>query len=145
VSATDHPAFRKRALQHLHWLHGVNAIGEVYLSNMGEFGAEKSVDRFFHTWFAHGTVWDSVSGSPKGPAPGYLAGGPNTSYGTESWYDPMCKTLSPPYGQPGEKSYKDFNEGWPEASYSVTENSIVYQSEYVRLLAAIIHSTVDLQ
>jgi len=33
------------------------------------------------------------------------------------------------------------DEGWPEASYAVTENSIVYQSEYVRLLAAIIHAS----
>ena len=85
-----------------------------------------------------------MSGSERGPAPGYLVGGPNTSYGVESWYDPVCKTIIPPYGQPGEKSYKDFNEGWPEASYAVTENSIVYQSEYVRLLAAAIHASASM-
>ncbi|MGE5784020.1 MAG: glycoside hydrolase family 9 protein [Myxococcales bacterium] len=134
----SHDLYRKRALQHLHWLHGVNALGKVYLSNMGGFGAEDSVTEFFHTWFADGTDWDSSLTSPKGPAPGYLVGGPNTSYGTESWYDAATKTISPPYGQPGEKSYKDFNKGWPDASYAVTENSITYQAPYVRLLAAVL-------
>ncbi len=137
-NAQSHDTYRKRALQHLHWLHGVNALGKVYLSNMGEFGAEDSVSEFFHTWFAHGTDWDSALTSSKGPAPGYLVGGPNTTYGTQGWEDPATQTISPPYGQPGEKAYKDFNEGWPEASYAVTENAIYYQAAYVRLLAAAI-------
>lgn len=133
-----HDVYRKRALQHVHWLHGVNALGKVYLSNMGAFGAEDSVTEFFHTWYAHGTDWDSTILSSKGPPPGYLVGGPNTSYGTQGWEDAATHSISPPFGQPGEKAYKDFNEGWPEASYAVTENGIYYQAAYVRLLAAVI-------
>ena len=38
----------------IHYLHGVNPLGKVYLSNMGALGAENSVDQFFHSWFAHG-------------------------------------------------------------------------------------------
>lgn len=144
VNRADHGAYLKRVLQHLHWFHGVNALGLVYLSNMGGFGAERSVDQFFHTWFAHGSDWDSVRSSPKGPPPGYLVGGPNTSYGKESWYPPKARGLSPPYNQPPEKSYKDFNE--PDlASYAVTENGIYYQSAYIRLLAAVIHTQGKLQ
>ncbi|MBP2159663.1 MULTISPECIES: glycoside hydrolase family 9 protein [Asticcacaulis] len=40
---------------YLHYLHGVNPLGKVYLSNMKAFGAENSVDRFYHSWFAHGS------------------------------------------------------------------------------------------
>lgn len=138
LNASSHATYRKRALQHLHWLHGVNALDKVYLSNMGAFGAENSVTEFFHTWFAHGTDWDSTLTSPKGPAPGYLVGGPNTSYGTQGWEDVATHSIIPPYGQPGEKAYKDFNQGWPEASYAVTENGIYYQAAYIRLLAAVI-------
>lgn len=138
VNSAEHPNYLKRALQHLHWLHGVNALGLVYLSNMGQFGAERSVDQFFHTWFAHGSVWDSARSSPKGPPPGYLVGGPNTSYGKEPWYPAQAKSISPPYNQPPEKSYADFNE--PElASYAVTENAIYYQASYIRLLAGAMH------
>lgn len=138
VNPAEHPQYLKRALQHLHWLHGVNALGLVYLSNMEESGAERSVDQFFHTWFAHGSVWDSVRTSPKGPAPGYLVGGPNTSYGQESWYSAKAKGMSPPYNQPPEKSYLDFNES-ELASYAVSENAIYYQASYIRLLAGAMH------
>jgi endoglucanase len=126
---------------YLHYLHGVNPVGKVYLSNMGTFGAENSVDQFYHSWFADGSArWDSVSGSTFGPPPGFLVGGPNPSY---SWDDrcpgvsSQCGAamLSPPAGQPAQKSYRDFNTSWPLNSWSVTENSNGYQTNYIRLLA----------
>ncbi|MES3022418.1 MAG: glycoside hydrolase family 9 protein [Pseudomonadota bacterium] len=129
------------ASHYIHYLHGVNPLGKVYLSNMGALGAENSVDQFYHSWFGHGSAkWDSVKNSSFGPAPGFLVGGPNPSYDWETG----CPTLnsgcgsaapSPPKGQPPQKSYKDFNESWPLNSWSVTENSNGYQVAYIRLLA----------
>ena len=54
---------------------------------------------------------------------------------------PLCGATrpSPPHGQPPQKSYKDFNTGWPLNSWSVTENSNGYQSAYIRLLARYVH------
>jgi hypothetical protein len=108
---------------------------------MADFGAENSVDQFYHSWFADGSAkWDSVRSSTFGPPPGFLVGGPNPSY---SW-DDRCPgvslacgamVLSPPTGQPPQKSYLDFNTSWPLNSWSVTENSDGYQTSYLRLLA----------
>lgn len=136
-----------RALGYLHYLHGVNPLGKVYLSNMGDYGAEDSVDRFYHSWFSHGSPdWDSVSESNFGPAPGFLVGGPNPSY---SW-DACCPTscgssannamcgpapLAPPANQPAAKAYKDFNDNWPVNSWAVTENHNDYQVAYLLLLS----------
>ena len=135
VVADSHPAYLKRARQHLHWMHGVNALGKVYLTNMGEYGAENDSTEIFHTWFADGTDWDSSVDSLYGPAPGFVPGGPSTSYVS----DGGDATLTPPANQPGEKSYLDFNSA-DDVSWAITENSITYQAPYVRLLAAIIAS-----
>ena len=133
------------AAGYIHYLHGVNPLGKVYLSNMKAFGATNSVDRFYHTWFAHGSGrWDSVAHSQFGPPPGYVVGGPNPSY---SW-DKRCPDVnagcgrampSPPYGQPAEKSYADFNDSWPINSWEVTEPSGAYQTAYIRLLARFVN------
>lgn len=126
---------------YLHYLHGVNPLGKAYLSNMGAHGAENSVDQFFHAWFADGSPWDSVRDSQYGPAPGFLVGGANsTQYNWDErcpGISPLCGTAppAPPYGQPGQKAYKDFNDGWPLNSWPVTENSNGYQTAYIRLLA----------
>ena len=129
------------ASHYIHYLHGVNPLAKTYLSNMGSLGAENSVDKFFHSWFAKGSaLWDSVKTSTYGPAPGFLVGGPNSSYNWETGCPALnngCGTAapSPPQGQPAQKSYKDFNDGWPLDSWSVTENSNGYQTAYIRLLA----------
>jgi endoglucanase len=130
---------------YLHYIDGVNPLGKVYLSNMKAFGANNSVDRFFHTWFAHGSeLWGSVSESKFGPPPGYLVGGANPRY---SWAK-GCPGLnsgcgqappSPPVGEPPQKAYADFNESWPIDSWEVTEPSVSYQTAYIRLLARFVH------
>lgn len=135
------------ALGYLHYLHGVNPLGKVYLSNMGDYGAEDSVDSFYHSWFSHGSPhWDSVSESSFGPAPGFLVGGPNPSYSWDACCPDSCggssnnalcgaAPLSPPADQPPAKSYKDFNDSWPLNSWAVTENHNDYQVAYLLLLS----------
>jgi hypothetical protein len=109
---------------------------------MGDHGAAKSVTRFYHSWFAHGSaLWDAVGVSTYGPPPGYLTGGPNPSYAWDCCCPINCGTscgatpLSPPSGQPAAKSYLDFNDSWPLDSWQVTEPDDGYQAAYVRLLA----------
>jgi endoglucanase len=140
TDAAAAPNARVAAERYIHYLHGVNPLGLVYLSNMGASGAYKSASSFFHTWFADGSErWDEVGVSTYGPAPGFLTGGPNPSY---DW-DGVCpgndlcpaERPTPPYGQPAAKSYADFNTSWPTNSWAVTENSNGYQVYYLRLLS----------
>ncbi len=150
LDAATNPDARRAAERYIHYLHGVNPLGLVYLSNMGDDGAEKSVTTFYHTWFCNGSaLWDQLGVSTYGPPPGYLPGGPNPGY---DW-DGCCGTnptasscsgngakctaesISPPKGQPDQKSYKDFNTDWPLDSWSVTEPDDGYQVPYIRLLS----------
>ena len=130
------------AERYVHYVDGVNPLGLVYLSNMGAHGAESSVTRFFHTWFAHGSKWDAVGSSTYGPPPGYLTGGPNSSYAWDACCPSHCRwascgpsPLTPPTGQPPQKSYRDFNDAWPLDSWQVTEPDDGYQAQFVRLLS----------
>ena len=138
---------RNTALAYLHYLQGVNPLGKVYLSNMAAHGAENSVQEFYHSWFSDGSaLWDNLNNSSFGPAPGFVVGGPNPSYNWDSCCPNSCGSPannalcgsappSPPFGQPPQKSYTDFNNGWPLDSWSVTENSDGYQVNYLRLLS----------
>ncbi len=139
------------AQAYLHYLHGTNPLGKVYLSNMAAYGAENSVDQFYHTWFAHGSAtWDSVASSVYGPAPGFVVGGPNPFYNWDSCCPSSCggasnnarcgsAPLSPPSGQPNQKAYIDFNDSWPLNSWEITENSNGYQVNYLRLLSKFVN------
>lgn len=131
INSTSAALYRRIAEQHLHWLHGANPMGLVMLSNMASAGAESSLSEIYHTWFANGTVWDSTRTSARGPAPGYLAGGPNTTY---------TGSVAGLASQPPQKAYKDWNTGWPENSWEVTEPAIYYQAAYVQLLARLMGS-----
>ena len=135
INSTSAALYRRIAEQHLHWLHGANPMGLVMLSNMASAGAESSLSEIYHTWFANGTVWDSTRTSARGPAPGYLAGGPNTTY---------TGSVAGLASQPPQKAYKDWNTGWPENSWEVTEPAIYYQAAYVQLLARLM-GTADTQ
>lgn len=44
-----------RAKEILHYFHGVNPLGLVYLSNMESFGAENSIKELYHFWFQDGS------------------------------------------------------------------------------------------
>ncbi|MEP3654847.1 MAG: glycoside hydrolase family 9 protein [Litorimonas sp.] len=145
VGERSQTEYLNAASDYLHYIHGVNPLNKVYLSNMSGYGAENSVTQFYHAWFKKGTVWDAVGVSKYGPAPGFLVGGPNQGYSRDDccqtvcggYGAKMCKipVKSPPGGQPPAKSYADFNEGWPINSWEVTENSNSYQIAYIRLLS----------
>jgi len=122
---------------------------------MYKFGAENTVNEFYHSWFTNGSAkWDRVGKSTYGPAPGFVTGGPNPSYNWDGCCPGGCgssnnnalclsESISPPKGQPKQKSYKDFNTSWPLNSWSVTENSCGYQINYIRLLAAFAPAKYD--
>ncbi len=126
LDPTNHTDYRHRALAHLQYLHGVNPLHLVYLTNMYAYGAEFSANEMYHTWFSHGSIYDHALNSPNGPAPGYVVGGPNKNYGGG---------VSPPSGEPVQKSYLDWNTGWPENSWEISEPSISYQAAYIKLLS----------
>jgi len=123
------------ALDYVHYIHGVNPLGLVYLTNMKSAGAEHSASTMFHHWFTHGSArWSEVSGAMPGPPPGYLVGGPNPTYSVDkccvasigtpgyrcssSAAFALCRNdYAPPLGQPPLKSYRQFNEGWPANSW----------------------------
>ena len=154
ADASRTPTANAAAEEYVHYLHGVNPLGLVYLTNMQRAGAENSAKTIFHTWFANGVArWSETTDSTPGPAPGYLVGGPNPSFaldscctaasGTSAYhcygaaeYSYCSQSFAPPLGQPEQKSYLQFNSGWPANSWSVTEPSTGYQAQYVRVLAA---------
>jgi len=143
------------ALEYAHYIHGVNPLGLVYLTNMATAGASHSAATMFHGWFVRGTRWQRVTDVLPGPPPGFLVGGPNPQFSVDACCSApvgspayrcygattfsLCqRNLKPPLSQPPAKSYLQFNEPWPVNSWEVTEPSLHYQSYYVRLLAAFV-------
>ncbi len=129
VSATAN--YQTRALDTLHYFHGVNPFALVYLSNMyaPDLGATSSVNELLHAWYAPNGQWNDAKTSACGPAPGYVPGGPNVGAAGEG----VPATEVPPVGQPAQKSYKDWNGS--DSSWVVNEPGIYYQSAYVQLLS----------
>jgi hypothetical protein len=127
--------YREIAEEYLHYFHGRNPLSWVYLSNMGDkgakLGASKSVMEIYHHWFQDGSPLYDGANSQFGPAPGFLAGGPNQNF-SRAW-------ISPPHGEPPMKAYRDWNGNWnkekndTENSWEVTEPAIYYQAAYVFL------------
>jgi hypothetical protein len=141
------------ALEYAHYLHGVNPLGLVYLTNMAQAGASHSAATMFHAWFARGTRWQRVTEQLPGPPPGFLVGGPNPQFSIDSCCRApagspgyrcygattfaLCqRNFTPPLEQPPAKSYLQYNDPWPANAWEITEPSLHYQSYYVRLLAA---------
>lgn len=133
INPANAALYRDIAEQHLHWLHGANPLGLVMLSNMAAYGAESSVNEIYHGWFSDGSVWDNAKTSAKGPAPGFLTGGPNPNY---------SGSVAGITNQPRQKAFKDWNAGWPENSWEISEPAIYAQAAYVHLLARLMVPTV---
>jgi hypothetical protein len=132
LDSANHASYRAAGGGYLHYLHGTNPNGIVYLSHMGAYGAERSATELFHQWFADGTDWDNALTSPKGPPPGFLQGGAYPGFSGTGLPTP------PAGGQPVQKAYGDLNTGSPLNAWEFTEPAIIYQAAYIRLLAAMI-------
>jgi hypothetical protein len=125
-------SIRTRALEVLHYFHGVNPFGSAYLTNMSSYGATYSENAIFHAWYkTNSPLWGNVQTTTFGPPPGYVPGGPNAS---------TTVSLAPPAGQPLQKSFRDWNgdpaSGDPQTSWEITEPAIYYQAAFVKLVAA---------
>jgi len=67
--------FSKAAEEYIHYIHGVNPLNMVYLTNMYNYGAEFSANTMYHQWFYDNSpLWDDVRESTYGPAPGSSRG-----------------------------------------------------------------------
>jgi endoglucanase len=136
---SDAATYADRAEGLLNSFHGVNAMGLVYLTNMYAFGAEKSANQIFHTWYRDGDPsFDDAQKSRLGPAPGYVPGGPNHQYCASQAQSRCFKSKL--RQAPPQKAYLDFNTGWePSAEYDqsweLTEPGIYYQAAYVMLVS----------
>lgn len=135
------------AENYIHYIHGLNPLNQCYLTNMKNFGADKSVTQIFHTWFADGSSkWDQVGVSTYGPPPGFLAGGANYEYTLDGCCSNnscsggnsgLCNNAQAKaaIGQPPMKSFADINNSWPVNTWAITEPSDGYQVSYLRLLS----------
>lgn len=134
INVSQEILYKEVAESYLHWFHGINPMGKVMLTNMYAYGGDSCVNEFYHSWFGNGTVWDNVFTSANGPAPGYLIGGPNKDFSLPG--------ISPPGGQPPQKSYREWNTGWNgtanENSWEITEAGIYTQAAYISLLVRVI-------
>jgi len=146
LNAANATNYTNAASGFVHYFHGVNPLSKTYLSNMANYGAENSVSQFYHAWFKDGSaLWDEVGVSTYGPPPGYIPGGPNPGYALDACCpngcgspsnNALCLTnVTPPMGQPIQKSYKDFNNDWPLNSWTISEAGIYTNAAYVRLLS----------
>ncbi|MEM9846599.1 MAG: glycoside hydrolase family 9 protein, partial [Bacteroidota bacterium] len=128
--------YERKASEQIHYFHGTNPMGLVYLSNMYDYGGDACANEIYHAWFNDGNpLYDHALNSTYGPPPGYVVGGPNKDY--------TISSLSPPFGEPMQKAYLDFNDSSPNNSWEITEPAIYYQAVYLRLLAPYAGNCID--
>ncbi len=134
-----HSEYEKTADGILHYFHGSNPLGMVFLSNMYDYGAEFSSDELWHTWFVPGGAYDGTANG-VGPAPGFITGGVNplANGGTKIALGGVVYQNASLGDQPGLKAYSDENNyigGASESPWALVEPAIYYQSSYIKLLA----------
>jgi endoglucanase len=143
------------AQKHLHFMLGLNPLNMVYMTNMDGYGGEHSSFQIFHSWFSftvndgdHGNTTyngkpnsvteplypyyvDDSQTSTYGPAPGFVAGGPNF------YYDATYVIPNRNYPM---YAYRDFSVGcgWngsicTAAGWELTEPDVGYQGAFVLL------------
>jgi endoglucanase len=127
-----HASYASRAQDTLHYFHGVNPLGLVYLTNMYRYGATHALNEIYHVWFWEGTKFSNALADECGPAPGFVSGGPNAAAQAGG----VPAQLVPPVGQPAQKAYRDTNRSALSA-WVLSEPSNNTQAAYIRLLAGL--------
>ena len=139
LDAPNQTKYRNDAEGYLHYLHGVNPHGLAFLTNANQFGGDNFTHQIYHGWFGDGTAFDGGITPYLGPPPAFIPGGPNKSYTPDAAY--TGPPIVPPQNQPVQKSYKDWNTGWPENSWEISEVGIYVNAAYVKLLSKFADST----
>ncbi len=123
INTAEQSDYTERSLGAVNYFHGVNPLGLVYLTNMYEYGAEHSANEMYHQWLGQGKYKNAMK-SKKGPAPGFLPGGPNKNYSGDA-----SVAAGPPM-----KAYVDTVKS-NVPTYEIIEPAIYYQSSYIKLLS----------
>ena len=131
--------YRDASEGYIHYLHGVNPNGLVFLTNANQFGGDNFTHEIYHGWFGDGTPFDGNVIPYLGPPPAFIPGGVNPSYSPDAAY--TGPPISPPNNQPVQKSYKDWNTSYPENSWEISEVGIYVNAAYVKLLSKFADST----
>lgn len=137
LNNTNSALYENASRGFVHYFHGVNPIGKVYLTNLYDSKADSSINEIYHSWFGDGTVYDNALTSPKGPPPGFVPGGANPTYAPDPSYG---GTISPPQNNPAQKSYKDWNTSYPQNSWTISEIGIYTQAAYVRAMSKFVEN-----
>ncbi|MEM9265855.1 MAG: glycoside hydrolase family 9 protein [Cyanobacteria bacterium P01_F01_bin.13] len=128
INNNEQADYTERAAGALQYLHGVNPLGIVYLTNMYAYGAETSVNEMHHQWLGQGPFKNALT-SKHGPTPGFLIGGPNTLYSG----DEALAT------GPAMKAYMDTNDTTVPA-WEMSSPALPYQAAYIKLLSKFVSS-----
>ena len=119
---TPDPVKKKACLdgaeQYVHYLFGRNPLGSCFLSNMKQYGVERSAMVMFHSWVGnenskYGAKYIGEGEGKIGPFPGIVIGGPNGSM---------------------KRLVEDLD--WRKNPWEYTEPDIGYQSQVLRMLDA---------
>lgn len=146
LDSVNNANYRNSALGYINYFNGVNPTAFCYLTNMGNQSADNSITEIYHEWFG--------DGSASGPPPGFVSGGPNPYYSLDGCcpsgcnpYNSLCNPslVTPPLGQPMQKSYKDWNTSWPQNSWTITEPAIYTQATFARLISRFVSSSSSVQ
>jgi len=133
LDAPNQTKYRNAAEGYIHYLHGVNPHGLAFLSNANQFGGDNFIQEIYHGWFGEGTIYDGGASPYVGAPPAFISGGVNKDYSPDAAY--TGPPITPPQNQPVQKSYKDWNTGWPENSWEISEVGIYVNAAYVKLLS----------
>jgi len=111
------PLAHRVVAESLGYIHGRNPLDIVYLTNVGRYGAERYLDRIYH----------SDSQISRRPPPAFLPGGPNP------------KMSGAPTALSNQPALKAFDPSMrTEPAYEYFEGQIALQAHYLQLLTAAI-------
>nr|CAD61242.1 cellulase [uncultured bacterium] len=88
LNPADAAAHRDAAMGYLHYLHGVNPMGMVYLSNMYASGADRAANEIYHHWFRDGRTGTMPSLHSTVPLLVFFRAGPNAQIQRKHSGDP---------------------------------------------------------